>query len=60
MNKYFAQPLWELTPAEFADEVGEVEEFEIDVEGETVTVVAPKGYQLTDKDHARIDELLSE
>lgn len=58
--KYYAQPLWDLRPSEFEGEVGEVEETEIDVEGQLVTVVAPKNYELTDKDHARIDELINE
>lgn len=58
--KYYAQPLWDFRPDEFAAEVGEVEESEIDVEGQTVTVIAPKGYELKSVDHARIDELINE
>ena len=58
--KYYAKPLWDLRPSEFEDEVGPVEETAIDVEGQPVTVIAPVGYELTDADHARIDELLNE
>lgn len=58
--KYFAQPLWDLRPSEFEDEVGEVEEFEIDSDGTPVMVVAPNGYELTSADYARIEELINE
>jgi hypothetical protein len=60
MIKYFAQPLWEFRPSEFADEFEQIVEFEIDRDGTPVTVVAPKDYELNDKDYARIEELTHE
>jgi hypothetical protein len=67
--KYYAVGLEGLSPKEYESEVGEIEEFDIVVpvypydEGEPVgetivTVIAPKGYQLTNEDHANIGELI--
>lgn len=71
---YYALPLADFTRAEINNgEAGEIETFDINVPvypgGDAneessnyvdVTVVAPKGYNLTDKDHARIDEMINE
>lgn len=74
MYTYYALPLHDFTVAEINNgEAGEVETSEIAVpvypNGDanypvshevSVKVVAPKGYELTNKDHANIDELLAD
>ena len=68
MYTYYAQPLSDYTLSEIRNgEAGEVVEFEIettrhfeqaDESQVAVTVVAPKGYELTEADYQRIGELV--
>lgn len=62
--KYNAIPLHDLRPSEYEAEVGEVVEGEIEIDMEgiltVVTVVAPKGYELTERDYINIQELIEQ
>lgn len=72
MYTYYTTPLHDYTVSEIVNgDAGEAESYTLsvpvyedgdannDIVGELdVTIVAPVGYQLTDADHARIDELL--
>lgn len=58
-TKYYANCFEDMTVLEINRDEN-VEEIEIEVGGELVTVVACKGYELTEKDYNRIEELLGE
>jgi hypothetical protein len=58
-TKYYANCFADMTVSEIRN--GEnAEETEIVFAGQPITVVAIKGYELTEKDYVRIEELLSE